>query len=80
MLSAFANIWHFNIRAESGFVRDSIMNSMENEAYAIAVAQRAPYKLLATSDLVNKTNSELALAAGKTLGTTITSLITITSR
>ena len=56
------------------------MNSMENEEYAIAVAQRAPYKLLASSDLVNKTNSELALAAGKTLGTTITSLIRITSR
>lgn len=56
------------------------MNSMENEAYAIAVAQRAPYKLPSSSDLANKTNSELAMAAGKTLGTTFTSLITITSR
>lgn len=55
------------------------MDSMENDAYPLAIAQSAPYRLH-ESDLMEKTNREIAFVSIRTVGIAVMSLVTITSR
>jgi hypothetical protein len=66
-------------RNESHFLRDSIVYSMENDAYPLAMAQNAPYRLH-ESELMAKTNPEIAVASIRIVGIAVMALVAITSR
>lgn len=66
-------------RNKSHFLRDSIMYSMENDAYPLAIAQSAPIRLQ-ESELIDKKNSEIALESVRAVGMVVMSLVALTSR
>jgi hypothetical protein len=79
-ISVFENIFScLMFRNESHFLRDSIMYSMENDAYPLAIAQNAPNRIH-ESELTEKTNPEIAVASIRIVGIAVMSLVAITSR